>query len=61
MPTNDKTGLAAILAAADYFFETTGRQVTYEYVLLGGLNDRPGARPAQLAALLPRPARPTST
>src|SRR5262245_1295752 len=51
VPTNDKTGIAEILAAADYFFETTGRQVTYEYVLLGGLND--GAREArELATLL---------
>jgi 23S rRNA (adenine2503-C2)-methyltransferase len=39
VPTNDKTGLAAILAAADYFFERTGRQVTFEYVLLRGIND----------------------
>jgi 23S rRNA (adenine2503-C2)-methyltransferase len=39
VPTNEKIGLEAILAAADYFFERTGRQVTYEYVLLGGLND----------------------
>ncbi|HEY1858735.1 MAG TPA: 23S rRNA (adenine(2503)-C(2))-methyltransferase RlmN [Gemmataceae bacterium] len=39
VPTNDKTGLPAILEAADYFFEKTGRQVTYEYVLLGGVND----------------------
>src|SRR5215831_9587298 len=39
VPTNDKTGLDAILAAADYFFERTGRQVTFEYVLLRGLND----------------------
>jgi 23S rRNA (adenine2503-C2)-methyltransferase len=39
VPTNDKTGLEAILAAADYFFERTGRQVTYEYVLLQGIND----------------------
>jgi 23S rRNA (adenine2503-C2)-methyltransferase len=39
VPTNDKTGLEAILAAADYFFEKTGRQVTYEYVLLAGVND----------------------
>src|SRR5262245_60237288 len=39
VPTNDKTGLEAILAAADYFFEKTGRQVTFEYVLLGGIND----------------------
>src|SRR5262245_3725026 len=41
VPTNDKVGLASILAAADYFQETTGRQVTFEYVLLGGLNDGP--------------------
>ena len=39
VPTNDKTGLEAILAAAQYFFDKTGRQVTFEYVLLGGLND----------------------
>jgi 23S rRNA (adenine2503-C2)-methyltransferase len=41
VPTNDKTGIPDILAAADYFFETTGRQVTFEYVVLGGVNDRP--------------------
>ena len=40
VPTNDKVGLAAILEAADYFQATTGRQVTYEYVLLRGVNDR---------------------
>jgi 23S rRNA (adenine2503-C2)-methyltransferase len=41
VPTNDKTGLQEILSAADYFFEQTGRQVTYEYVLLQGTNDSP--------------------
>src|SRR5439155_10724306 len=51
VPTNDKTGMRDILAAADYFFEKTGRQVTYEYVLLGGLNDRP-AHARELARLL---------
>lgn len=39
VPTNEKTGLAEILAAADYFFERTGRQVTFEYVLLRDVND----------------------
>ena len=39
VPTNPKTGLDEILAAADYFFDKTGRQVTYEYVLLRDLND----------------------
>jgi 23S rRNA (adenine2503-C2)-methyltransferase len=41
VPTNDKTGLDDILSAADYFFEKNGRRVTYEYVLLRDLNDRP--------------------
>ena len=57
VPTNDKTGLAAILEAADYFFEKTGRQVTYEYVLLGGLNDEP-MHARELAALLQGRRRP---
>jgi 23S rRNA (adenine2503-C2)-methyltransferase len=39
VPTNDKTGLTEILAAANYFFEKTGRQVTFEFVLLAGIND----------------------
>jgi 23S rRNA (adenine2503-C2)-methyltransferase len=39
VPTNDKIGLNEILSAADYFFAKTGRQVTFEYVLLGGIND----------------------
>ena len=41
VPTNVKTGLDDILAAADYFFEKTGRQVTLEYVLLRDINDSP--------------------
>jgi 23S rRNA (adenine2503-C2)-methyltransferase len=39
VPTNDKVGLREILDAADDFFARTGRQVTYEYVLLRGIND----------------------
>ena len=41
IPTNSKTGLREILAAADYFFQTTGRRLTYEYVLLAEVNDQP--------------------
>ncbi len=41
VPTNDKTGLEAIIAAADDYFDVTGRRLTYEYVLLAGLNDQP--------------------
>ncbi|HVS37341.1 MAG TPA: 23S rRNA (adenine(2503)-C(2))-methyltransferase RlmN, partial [Gemmataceae bacterium] len=51
VPTNEKVGLAAILDAADYLFERTGRQVTYEYVLLRDWNDRP-AHAAELGGLL---------
>jgi 23S rRNA (adenine2503-C2)-methyltransferase len=40
-----------VLAAADTYFQRTGRQVTYEYVLLSGVNDRPADAQA-LARLL---------
>ncbi|MCS6866595.1 MAG: 23S rRNA (adenine(2503)-C(2))-methyltransferase RlmN [Gemmataceae bacterium] len=51
VPTNAKIGLDAILSAADDYFAATGRQVTYEYVVLGGLNDQP-QHARQLAGLL---------
>ncbi|CAN5373037.1 23S rRNA (adenine(2503)-C(2))-methyltransferase RlmN [soil metagenome] len=51
VPTNNKTGISEILAAAEDFFATTGRQVTYEYVVLGKLNDQP-EHARQLASLL---------
>ncbi|QDT39198.1 23S rRNA (adenine(2503)-C(2))-methyltransferase RlmN [Stratiformator vulcanicus] len=51
VPVNKSTGIDAILAAADKFFENTGRRITYEYVLLGGVND--GVEHArELSALL---------
>ncbi|MBM4069529.1 MAG: 23S rRNA (adenine(2503)-C(2))-methyltransferase RlmN [Planctomycetes bacterium] len=51
VPTNAKTGIAAILEAADYYFQKTGRQVTFEYVMLGGVNDS-AADAEKLAGLL---------
>lgn len=51
VPTNDKTGISAILEAADYYFQKTGRQVTFEYVVLGGVNDS-AAEAEKLAGLL---------
>jgi 23S rRNA (adenine2503-C2)-methyltransferase len=53
VPINDKVGLGAVIAAADAYFARTGRQVTYEYVLLGGINDRPADATA-LGQLLAR-------
>jgi 23S rRNA (adenine2503-C2)-methyltransferase len=40
VPVNKKIGLDEILAAADRYFEASGRRLTFEYVLLGELNDR---------------------
>ena len=51
VPVNKSIGLAAILAAADRFFAVSGRRLTFEYVLLGGLNDEPN-HARQLARLL---------
>lgn len=51
VPANRKTGIAAILRAADDYFTKTGRRVTYEYVLLAGWNDQP-AHARRLAELL---------
>jgi 23S rRNA (adenine2503-C2)-methyltransferase len=51
VPVNEKVGLTEVMEAADAYFQATGRQVTFEYVLLRGVNDRPEDADA-LAALL---------
>lgn len=51
VPVNERIGIAAILEAAGDYFCMTGRRVTFEYVLLGGINDGPGQAQA-LAQLL---------
>lgn len=40
VPINERVGLQAVIDAADAYFQQTGRQVTFEYVLLRGINDR---------------------
>ncbi len=50
VPVNENIGLGAVIAAADAYFEQTGRQITYEYVLLKSVNDR--AADAQALARL---------
>jgi 23S rRNA (adenine2503-C2)-methyltransferase len=40
VPINRRTGLQEILEAADHYFEASGRRLTFEYVLLGDVNDR---------------------
>ncbi|MEX0727730.1 MAG: 23S rRNA (adenine(2503)-C(2))-methyltransferase RlmN [Planctomycetaceae bacterium] len=51
VPVNHRIGVDAIMAAADDYFEVTGRRVTYEYVLLSQLNDGPD-QARELADLL---------
>jgi 23S rRNA (adenine2503-C2)-methyltransferase len=51
VPIAEKIPLAEVLAEADHYFEISGRRLTFEYVLLGGLNDSP-AHAAELADLL---------
>ncbi|HEY3392140.1 MAG TPA: 23S rRNA (adenine(2503)-C(2))-methyltransferase RlmN, partial [Lacipirellulaceae bacterium] len=51
VPVGEKIPLADILAEADHYFDRSGRQLTFEYVLLAGVNDSP-AHAKELAALL---------
>ncbi len=41
VPAMKGTPIEEVLEAGDYWFKTTGREITYEYVLLGGENDTP--------------------
>ena len=41
VPVNQKVGMEAVLEAADRYFEANGRRLTFEYVLLGDVNDSP--------------------
>jgi 23S rRNA (adenine2503-C2)-methyltransferase len=41
VPVNKNISIDAVIAAADRFFADNGRRLTFEYVLLGDLNDRP--------------------
>jgi 23S rRNA (adenine2503-C2)-methyltransferase len=51
IPVARRYPLQSILSAADYYQRQTGRRVTFEYVLLRGVNDQP-EQARQLARLL---------
>jgi 23S rRNA (adenine2503-C2)-methyltransferase len=51
VPVNARIGLGPLMEAADEYFEVSGRRLTYEYVLLAGINDQP-VHARQLAQLL---------
>jgi len=39
IPWAERVTIAELVDAANYFFQQTGREITLEYILLGGLND----------------------
>jgi 23S rRNA (adenine2503-C2)-methyltransferase len=51
VPVNKAIGIDAVMAAADRYWEASGRRLTFEYVLLGGINDSTNDA-AKLASLL---------
>jgi 23S rRNA (adenine2503-C2)-methyltransferase len=51
VPVSEKISLADILTEADQYFEQSGRRLTFEYVLLAGVNDSV-AHAVELARLL---------
>lgn len=51
IPANRVFPIKPLLEAADRYFDVTGRRVTYEYILLAGMNDR-DEHAAELARLL---------
>ena len=40
MPVNRGTGVEALFAACRRYFEKTGRRVSYEYIMIDGVNDQ---------------------
>ena len=51
MPVNKKYNVAELMKACRDYFRVTGRRISFEYALIGGVNDRPQAA-KELAALL---------
>ncbi len=51
MPVARKYELSEVMEACDYYFEKTGRRPTFEYSLVGGVNDGPEDA-KELSALL---------
>ena len=41
MPVANKYALPEVLDGCDYYFEKTGRRITFEYSLVHGVNDTP--------------------
>lgn len=50
MPVNKRYPIAELLSACDYYFERTGRRISFEYAVIDGVNDsrKDAVRLAQL-------------
>jgi len=56
VPVNKTIGVEKILQAADRYFDASGRRLTFEYVLLAGVNDAPEHARSLASRLRGRPA-----
>jgi 23S rRNA (adenine2503-C2)-methyltransferase len=56
IPVNKSIGIDQIVSASDRYFEASGRRLTFEYVLLAGVNDQPEHASALASRLRGRPA-----
>ena len=54
MPVANKYQLSEVLEACDYYFEKTGRRISFEYSLVQGVNDREEDARELIAILKPR-------
>lgn len=54
MPIANKYELSEVLEACDYYFEKTGRRITFEYSLVHGVNDRAEDAKELIGILKPR-------
>jgi 23S rRNA (adenine2503-C2)-methyltransferase len=54
MPIANKYQLPDVLEACDYYFEKTGRRITFEYSLVHGVNDRDEDANELISILKPR-------
>ena len=58
MPVNNKWGIDELLSACKYYYEKTGRRISFEYTLISGKNDSESDA-LELSALLTRAFRGT--
>ena len=54
MPIANKYELSEVLEACDYYFEQTGRRITFEYSLVHGVNDKEEDARELISILKPR-------